>query len=417
MRGLDGKFYPNTQEGNRERIAADARWRQQERQNQLLKKQQLEAEKQNKILQEQNRLIRQQQEEQRWQYQMEQRRIEEEEKQRRLEKERQEKLERFEKGMQEKVFPLMVESGIKNPDAYITKMIELYIRSKPEKELLKTFTEECLNKPIPKNEISKYPAQMQETLNQINILIQPKLAILIKLYTFFTFIGGICSFISSKDFMFSIIFAICLFVLFMIMAIAINKTSIPRSKEEAKKKIKNLNLEIEQYNNKISQEFIPWENKIKNFEKKRLDDFNYKFEFAIDEAVPIMSEIWSDVDFRLHFNQYPADYEEKKKAYFREIRRKQAEEDGIEIFEDLGESIEEDNINIPKTEFDIVLIETGANKISVINIIRDVTGLGLKEANELVKKTPKTIKYSVTEEEAKKLKSKFAEVGATIELK
>ena len=70
-----------------------------------------------------------------------------------------------------------------------------------------------------------------------------------------------------------------------------------------------------------------------------------------------------------------------------------------------------------KTEFDVLLTEAGANKISVIKVVRDATGLGLKEAKELVDGAPKTIKEAVAKAEAEELKAKFVEAGATVELK
>mgnify|MGYP005762710015 CR=1 FL=1 len=69
-----------------------------------------------------------------------------------------------------------------------------------------------------------------------------------------------------------------------------------------------------------------------------------------------------------------------------------------------------------KSSFDVVLKEAGANKIQVIKVVRDATGLGLKEAKELVDGAPKTIKEGVAKEEAEELKAKFVEVGATVEL-
>ena len=70
-----------------------------------------------------------------------------------------------------------------------------------------------------------------------------------------------------------------------------------------------------------------------------------------------------------------------------------------------------------KSEFDVVLTEAGANKIAVIKVVRDATGLGLKEAKDLVDGAPKTIKEGVAKEEAEELKAKFVEAGATVELK
>ena len=69
-----------------------------------------------------------------------------------------------------------------------------------------------------------------------------------------------------------------------------------------------------------------------------------------------------------------------------------------------------------KSNFDVVLKEAGSNKIAVIKVVRDATGLGLKEAKDLVDGAPKTIKENVSKDDAEALKAKFAEVGATVEL-
>ena len=69
-----------------------------------------------------------------------------------------------------------------------------------------------------------------------------------------------------------------------------------------------------------------------------------------------------------------------------------------------------------KTEFNVVLKETGANKIAVIKVVRDITGLGLKEAKDLVEGAPKTVKEGVNKEEAEEMKAKFVEAGAVVEL-
>ncbi len=69
-----------------------------------------------------------------------------------------------------------------------------------------------------------------------------------------------------------------------------------------------------------------------------------------------------------------------------------------------------------KSEFNVVLKDAGANKIQVIKVVRDATGLGLKEAKELVDGAPKAVKEGVKKEEAEELKAKFEEAGATIEL-
>ena len=69
-----------------------------------------------------------------------------------------------------------------------------------------------------------------------------------------------------------------------------------------------------------------------------------------------------------------------------------------------------------KSEFNVVLKDVGANKIQVIKVVRDATGLGLKEAKDLVDGAPKTVKENAKKEEAEELKAKFTEVGAVIEL-
>jgi large subunit ribosomal protein L7/L12 len=70
-----------------------------------------------------------------------------------------------------------------------------------------------------------------------------------------------------------------------------------------------------------------------------------------------------------------------------------------------------------KTEFTVVLKEVGANKINVIKAVREVTSLGLKEAKELVDGAPKNVKEGVSKEEAETIKKKFADAGATVEVK
>ena len=70
-----------------------------------------------------------------------------------------------------------------------------------------------------------------------------------------------------------------------------------------------------------------------------------------------------------------------------------------------------------KTEFDVVLIDVGANKIQVIKAVREATGLGLKEAKAIVDGAPATVKEAMPTADAEALKAKLTEVGATVELK
>lgn len=70
-----------------------------------------------------------------------------------------------------------------------------------------------------------------------------------------------------------------------------------------------------------------------------------------------------------------------------------------------------------KTDFDVELASAGAEKIKVIKVVREITGLGLKEAKEVVDGAPKMLKEGVSKEEAEEMKSKLEEVGASVELK
>jgi len=70
-----------------------------------------------------------------------------------------------------------------------------------------------------------------------------------------------------------------------------------------------------------------------------------------------------------------------------------------------------------KTEFDVILTEAGASKINVIKVVKEITGLGLKEAKELVDNAPKAVKEGASKEEAEEIKTKLTEAGATVELK
>jgi large subunit ribosomal protein L7/L12 len=70
-----------------------------------------------------------------------------------------------------------------------------------------------------------------------------------------------------------------------------------------------------------------------------------------------------------------------------------------------------------KTEFSVVLVAAGANKINVIKAVREVTSLGLKEAKDLVDGAPKAVKEGVSKDEAETIRKKFADAGATVEVK
>jgi large subunit ribosomal protein L7/L12 len=70
-----------------------------------------------------------------------------------------------------------------------------------------------------------------------------------------------------------------------------------------------------------------------------------------------------------------------------------------------------------KTEFDVILTDAGASKINVIKVVKEITGLGLKEAKELVDNAPKAVKEAASKDEAEEIKEKLTAAGATVELK
>ncbi len=70
-----------------------------------------------------------------------------------------------------------------------------------------------------------------------------------------------------------------------------------------------------------------------------------------------------------------------------------------------------------KTEFDVILASFGANKLNVIKAVREITGLGLKDAKDMVEGAPKTVKEGVSKDEAEKVKAALVEAGATVEIK
>ncbi len=72
---------------------------------------------------------------------------------------------------------------------------------------------------------------------------------------------------------------------------------------------------------------------------------------------------------------------------------------------------------VEKTEFDVILINAGAAKLSVVKVVKELTGLGLKEAKDLVDGAPKPIKEAVSKEEAESIKAKLVEAGAEVEVK
>ncbi|BED92154.1 MAG: 50S ribosomal protein L7/L12 [Candidatus Improbicoccus pseudotrichonymphae] len=82
-----------------------------------------------------------------------------------------------------------------------------------------------------------------------------------------------------------------------------------------------------------------------------------------------------------------------------------------------GDSSGNDSAEATKTEFDVILKNSGANKIKIIKLVKDLVGLGLKESKEIVDNPPKTLKEKITKEAAEEIKKQFEELGAEIEIK
>ena len=70
-----------------------------------------------------------------------------------------------------------------------------------------------------------------------------------------------------------------------------------------------------------------------------------------------------------------------------------------------------------KTEFDVILTDVGASKLGVIKVVREITGLGLKDAKDLVEAAPKALKEGISKEDAEKIKAQIEEAGAKVEIK
>lgn len=110
----------------------------------------------------------------------------------------------------------------------------------------------------------------------------------------------------------------------------------PKKKREMNQKIELVNNEIKKYNEQSNKEIQQWESKIKNYEQKRLKNFNLFLEIALEKLSIAESELEEyDINYQLQFNDYPSDYEEKKKEYFNKINSSKAKKDGTEVFLDL----------------------------------------------------------------------------------
>lgn len=302
--GKDGVYYNDVHE----LMKANARWKQQEKQNQLLK--------------EQNELIRQQQEKERIQAELERERIA-----------RQKREENFNNKWETEIFPLMKEAGIKEPLEYVVKLRELY-KSKPIEipkiPMLKKFSE--VNMIIYKyKNFSNFIKNICELAKPIKKL--ENMCIIIPIIL----CGSIflLSATTGKDFIILLSLIICLVI--VVVDVKIYRKQLTEKPAFDKEKItKEINVLIEKQNKENIKEMQEWENKIKNYEKKRLQDFNFLLEIALEKLGVAISELNEEkINFMLQFYKYPNEYEEKKKEYFNKQNTNKAKKDGTEIFLDL----------------------------------------------------------------------------------
>ena len=313
--GKDGTGY-NTWDEMRK---ADKRWEQQE--------------KQNRLLEEQNKLIREQQEREDFKARMERNRIA-----------YQQRYEEFENNWQIDIFPLMQKAGIKDPVKYFEELQKLY-NSQPEQIIpeipkVKNITEaKNLMGIISKNvDISRNIDEYNLIMKEIRKIISPADK-RIYLYIFTTFIlaGGLVllSCTTGNDILILISLIIAL-IISIIMIKKYKKGLKDNPKLDKQRMINEINSFIDNTNVENRKEMEQWESKIKNYEQKRLKNFNLLLEIALEKLSIAESELEEyDINYRLQFNDYPSDYEEKKKEYFNKINSSKAKKDGTEVFLDL----------------------------------------------------------------------------------
>ena len=118
--------------------------------------------------------------------------------------------------------------------------------------------------------------------------------------------------------------------------------------------------------------------------------------------------------------QIIADIKELKLLEVAELVKMMEEEFGVSAAAPVAVAVAgaaEGGAAAEKTDFDVVLADAGAAKLKVVKVVREITGLGLKEAKDMVDGAPKTIKEGVAKEEAEKMKAELEEAGAKVELK
>ena len=121
-----------------------------------------------------------------------------------------------------------------------------------------------------------------------------------------------------------------------------------------------------------------------------------------------------------NLEQIIADIKELKLLEVAELVKMMEEEFGVSAAAPVavaGAAVAGGATEAEKTEFDVVLADAGASKLKVVKVVKDLTGLGLKEAKDVVDGAPKTVKEGCSKEEAEKIKAELEEAGAKVELK
>ena len=121
-----------------------------------------------------------------------------------------------------------------------------------------------------------------------------------------------------------------------------------------------------------------------------------------------------------NLEQIIADIKELKLLEVAELVKMMEEEFGVSAAAPVavaGAAVAGGAAEAEKTEFDVVLADAGASKLKVVKVVKDLTGLGLKEAKDVVDGAPKTIKEACSKEEAESIKAALEEAGAKVELK
>lgn len=314
--GKDGTYY-NTW---REKQQADVKWEQQD--------------KQNRLLEEQNRIMREQQEREQFEARMEARR-----------QAYQQRYEEFEYIWQTEIYPLMIEAKIKDPVKYYENLKELYYNSKPESPFPKIPNVESINevkyiftKIVKNNDIHLHLDEYNQMMKDIKKFIAPIKRISTK-YIIITFILYIIPFLlscaSGNDFLVILSFSLGMFII--PISVSLYKKDIENNpKLDTKKIISDVNNYIDKKNIENRKELTEWENKIKNYENKRLNNFNYLLEIALEKLSIADSEFEEDeINYKLQFHDYPSNYDKKKNEYLNKKNLDKAKNYGIEDFLDL----------------------------------------------------------------------------------